>query len=51
MFNEENTAEQIVLDTLCGGVSSNMVAEEFASYGGEVRIQSCSELFQVAAER
>jgi hypothetical protein len=26
-FNEENTVEQIVLDTLCGSVSGNMVAE------------------------
>jgi type I restriction enzyme R subunit len=34
MFNEEDTVEQMVLDTLCGGVTSNMVAEEFASYGG-----------------
>ena len=34
MFNEENTAEQMVLDTLCGGVTSNMVAEERTSYGG-----------------
>jgi len=33
MFNEENTVEQMVLDTLCGGVNSNMVAEELASYG------------------
>ena len=37
MFNEENTVEQMVLDTLCGGVTSNMVAEEIASYGGEVK--------------
>ena len=37
MFNEENTVEQLVLDTLCGGVTSNMVAEELASYGGEVK--------------
>lgn len=28
MFNEENTVEQMVLDTLCGGVISNMVTEE-----------------------
>lgn len=34
MFNEENTVEQMVLDTLCGVVTSNMVAEELASYGG-----------------
>ena len=35
MFNEENTVEQMVLDTLCGSVNSNMVAEELASYSGE----------------
>ncbi|MES9830094.1 MAG: hypothetical protein ABW201_17685 [Candidatus Thiodiazotropha sp.] len=34
MFNEENTVEQMVLDTLCEGVTSNMVAEKLASYGG-----------------
>lgn len=34
MFNEENTVEWMVLDTLCGGVTSSMVAEELASYGG-----------------
>lgn len=28
MFNEENTVEQMVLDTLCGGMTSNRVAEE-----------------------
>lgn len=32
MFNEENTVEQMVLDTLCGGVPSNMVAEEKTDY-------------------
>jgi len=32
MFNEENTVEQTVLDILCGGVISNMVADELASY-------------------
>ena len=37
MFNEENTVEQMVLDTLCGGVTSNMVAEELACYGGEIK--------------
>lgn len=37
MFNEENTVEQMVLDTLCGGVTSNMVAEELASYGDEIK--------------
>ena len=47
MFNEENTVEQMVIDTLCGGVTSNMVAEELASYGGEVkswRFMSAEEL-------
>ena len=38
MFNEENTVEQMVLDTLCGGVTSNMVAEESAGYGGEIKV-------------
>jgi type I restriction enzyme R subunit len=37
MFNEENTVEQMFLDTLCGCVTSNMVAEELASYGGEIK--------------
>ena len=47
MFNEENTVEQMVLDTLCTGLTSNMVAEERASYGGEVkgwRFMSTDEL-------
>ena len=35
MFNEENTVEQMVLDTLCEDVTSNMVAEDLASYCGE----------------
>lgn len=34
MFNEERTVEQMVVDTLCSGATSNMVAEELASYGG-----------------
>jgi hypothetical protein len=33
MFDEENTAEQIVLNTLCCGVPSNMVSEWFGSCG------------------
>jgi type I restriction enzyme R subunit len=37
MFNEENTVEQMVLDTLCGGVTSGMVAEEPANYGDEIK--------------
>ena len=34
MFNEENTVEQMVLDTPCSGMTSNMVAAELAYYGG-----------------
>jgi len=34
MFNEENSVEQMVLDTLCGGVTSDMVGEELACYNG-----------------
>jgi type I restriction enzyme, R subunit len=34
MFNVENTVEQMVLDMLSGGVTSNRVAEAIASYGG-----------------
>ena len=34
MFNEENMVELTVLDTLCGGVTSNMVAKDLTSYGG-----------------
>ncbi len=37
MFSEENTVEQMVLDTLCGEAPSNMVAEELSSYGGEIK--------------
>lgn len=33
MFNEENTVEQMVLDTV-RLVSSNMVTEKLACYGG-----------------
>lgn len=36
MFNEENTVEQMVLDTLCGGVPSNMVAAELTYLGTEI---------------
>jgi len=28
MFNEENTVEQIILDTLCGQTPSNVLAEQ-----------------------
>ena len=47
MFNEENTVEHMVLDTLCGDVTSNMVAEKLARYGGEIkgwRFASAEEL-------
>jgi len=37
MFNEENTVEQMVLDTLCDVVSGNMVAEEQELYGDEIK--------------
>lgn len=37
MFNKENTVEQMVLDTLCGGVTSNRVAEEVTCYDGTVK--------------
>ncbi len=32
MFNEENTVEQMVLDTLCGSVTSNMVFKELSFF-------------------
>jgi len=35
-FNEENTIEQLVLDTLAGRVSMNIVSDDRASYGSEV---------------
>jgi type I restriction enzyme R subunit len=35
MFNEENTVEQMVLDTLCGGVTSNVAVEYRACHAGE----------------
>lgn len=28
MFNEENTVEQMLIDTRCDGQASNMIAEE-----------------------
>ena len=37
MFNEENTVEQMVLDTLAGNMSANMVAEERACYSGDFK--------------
>lgn len=27
-FNEKNTVEQMVLETICGSVTSDMIAEE-----------------------
>jgi type I restriction enzyme R subunit len=36
MFNEEKTVERMALDTLCGGVTSSMVAEELAHPAGTV---------------
>ena len=36
MFNEENTIEQMVLDTLGGGASEGVVAEERGRYAGRV---------------
>lgn len=33
MFNEENTVEQMVLDTLSDGMTLNMVADSSAPYG------------------
>jgi type I restriction enzyme, R subunit len=33
MFNEENSVEQMVLDTLCDGAILNMAAETPAGYG------------------
>lgn len=37
MFNEDNTVEHTVLDTLCGGLTSNRVAEVLSSYGDVYR--------------
>ncbi|NTU58605.1 MAG: HsdR family type I site-specific deoxyribonuclease [Chlorobiaceae bacterium] len=37
LFNEENTIVQMVLDTLAGSVSVNIVSDEHASYGSEVK--------------
>ena len=34
IFNDENSVEQMVLDTLCDNGTSNMVDEDLASYGG-----------------
>jgi len=37
MFNEENTVEQMVLDTLSSSVPTGVVGEERSRYGGEGR--------------
>lgn len=37
MFNEENTIEQMILDTLCGKVQKNMVAEDTPLYDGKIK--------------
>src|SRR5215211_1358229 len=37
MFNEENTVEQMVLDTISSSASGNMVAEDREAYTGELR--------------
>jgi type I restriction enzyme, R subunit len=37
MFNEENTVEQMILNTLCDGATLNIVTEELASYGSEIK--------------
>ncbi|HEX2949866.1 MAG TPA: HsdR family type I site-specific deoxyribonuclease [Armatimonadota bacterium] len=37
MFNEENTVEQMVIDTLCGSVVGDMVAETTALYVGDIK--------------
>lgn len=34
MFNEENTVEQMVFDTLCGGETSNVAAQDRAYHAG-----------------
>lgn len=47
MFNEENTPQQMVLDTLCEGLTSNMVAEELASCEGESNRNQGSLLYGI----
>lgn len=37
MFNEENTIERMVLDTLCGSVLGNMAAETYETFSGEIK--------------
>jgi len=37
MFNEENTVEQMVIDTLCGSFPGGMVAEETADYAAGIK--------------
>jgi type I restriction enzyme, R subunit len=36
-FNEENTVEQMVLDTLCDGIDKDLAAERHESYGDKVK--------------
>ncbi len=36
-FNEENTIEQMVLDALCGRAQLNMIADEVAPYGDQLK--------------
>ena len=36
-FNEENTVEQMVLDALCGRAQLNMIADEIAPYGDQLK--------------
>ena len=36
-FNEENTVDQMVLHALCGRVQLNMIAEEAAPYGDQLK--------------
>jgi type I restriction enzyme R subunit len=35
MFNEENSVEQMALDTFCGSATSNMITEELACFQWE----------------
>ncbi len=43
MFSEENTVKQMVLDTLCGSVTSNRVAEEPEAYPQITQINADEE--------
>ena len=37
MFNEENTVEQMVIETLCGSVPGDMAAQDQELYTGEIK--------------